>query len=472
MPIRWRLTLFNAVAIGIILLVLGLALYVSLNNALTSDIEETARSRAETAARTVEAGERLYPDDMEQLTLNGVFLVIRGEDGEVLSHSPNVSARDEPRDTVWKRALEAGEGVGGKAMLSLSAPDFVYAVPVDTPDGQVRVVEAGKPYEAVSEVIETFAAILVLGILAAFALAIGGSYLLARAALSPVEAVAGSAREITEGSLSRRLPVSHPKDEIGRLTITINDLLARLEAAFDRREEALTRQRRFVADAGHELRTPLTSVRGYARMLEKWGLEDPETAREGVAAIERESERMRELVEELLALARGDEGVPLKVELQDLSPVASEAADAARISSGGKLAVDYASPDAPVPAYFDRVRIRQVADVLLDNAVKYTPEGGRVTITVRGQNGWALLEVSDTGIGISKEHLSYVFERFYRVDESRASRGMGLGLSIAQQIVEAHGGSIEVESTPHKGSRFTLQLPREPDVAKASGKDE
>ncbi|MCA1849309.1 MAG: HAMP domain-containing histidine kinase, partial [Actinobacteria bacterium] len=285
--------------------------------------------------------------------------------------------------------------------------------------------------------------------------------LLARAALSPVEAVVSSAREMTEGDLSRRLPVAHPKDEIGRLTTTINALLARLEAAFARREEALSRQRRFAADASHELRTPLTSISGYAQMLEEWGLRDPQTAREGVAAIRRESERMQRLVEGLLALTRGDEGAPLEIADHDLAAVAEEAARTARTVADGKVVVEYLPAKHPVNVPFDRNRIRQVASILLDNAIKYTPDGGRVTVTVRETDGWAGLEVSDTGIGIPEDQLPLVFDRFYRADKARASSGAGLGLSIARQIAEAHGGRIEVESTPGEGSTFTLLLPKE-----------
>jgi signal transduction histidine kinase len=262
---------------------------------------------------------------------------------------------------------------------------------------------------------------------------------------------------MTEGDLSRRLPVSHPKDEIGRLTTTINGLLARLEAAFARREEALARQRRFAADASHELRTPLTSISGYAQMLEEWGLRDPQTAREGVAAIRRESERMQRLVEGLLALTRGDEGAPLEIEEHNLAAVAEEAT---RTAAGEKTTVEYLPPKRPVNAPFDRNRIRQVASILLDNALKYTPDGGKVTVRVREANGWAALEVSDTGVGIPEDQLPLIFERFYRADKARASSGAGLGLSIARQIAEAHGGRIEVESTPQEGSTFTLLLPK------------
>ncbi len=460
MPIRWRLTLFNALIIGAILLALGLLLFFLLREALLSDVEDTVRSRAVAATRALESGEDLLDDedDVEQLTADGVFLLFRDAQGKVLDQTANFSAGEEPNDPVWERALASGQPTGGSAELSSEDPDYVYAVPVDPPAGPVRVVEAGRSYDSVEDTLETFATVLVIGGLLAFLLSVGGAYLLARTALSPVEAVVSSARGMTEGDLSRRLPVAHPRDEIGSLTTTINGLLARLEAAFARREETLSRQRRFAADASHELRTPLTSIAGYARMLEEWGLRDPQTAREGVEAIRQESERMQRLVEALLALTRGDEGAPLEVENHDLAAVAEEAARTARTTAGEKLAVRYAPAEQPVNAPFDRGRIRQAASILLDNAVKYTPEGGKVT--VRETNGWAELEVSDTGVGIPEDQLPLVFERFHRADPSRTAGGFGLGLSIARQIAEAHGGRIEVESAPDKGSTFTLLLPK------------
>jgi two-component system, OmpR family, sensor kinase len=460
LPIRWRLTVFNALSIGLILVALGLSLFLFLRHSLYSGVEYAARQEAELAARTVGAGENLDPDEAERLSLSGVFVVVRDGEGQILYQTLNSVPRQEIQDSLWPRALKRDSPVGGEADYSPSAPDYVYAVPVNLPDGEARVVEAGRSYESATDTLETFGAILVVGILAVLLLSVGGAYLLARAALSPVDAVVGSARQIGESDLSKRLPVVHPKDEIGRLTTTINDLLARLEVAFARREEALSRQQHFAADASHELRTPLTSIAGYAQMLRDWGLEDPKTAREGVAAIQEESERMGELVESLLALARGDAGAPLELAPGDLDAVATETVKAARAAVDGKVAVEYAPSGEPAEASFDRARIRQAASILLDNAVKYTPEEGTVVVNVGQENGWVWFKVSDTGIGIPADELPLVFERFHRVDPSRAEGGAGLGLSIARQIARAHGGEIEAESEPGEGSSFVLRLPR------------
>lgn len=465
MPIRWRLTLFNALIMCAILLVLGLSLLLLLRESLYSGVEATARSRAITAAKAVEAGESPLKDrdDVEELTADGVFLIVRDAQGAIIDRTTNFSPSKEMSDGVWDRVISSRKPEGGAADLSTEAPDYAYAVPVNPPDGSARVVEAAKSYDSVEDTLETFVTVLAAGGLAALLLSVAGAYLLARAALSPVEAVVGSAREMTEGDLSKRLPVSHPRDEIGRLTTTINAFLARLEAAFARREEALSRQRRFAADASHELRTPLTAISGHARMLDEWALEeDPQRAKRSVRAIRAAAARMRTLVESLLILTRGDESTGLEVGRNDLASVAEEATQAARTAADGKVSIEYVRPKRPVEATFDRDRVFQVATILLDNAVKYTNEGGSVLVRVEEEDGGAVLEVSDTGVGIPEDDLPLVFERFYRTDRSRTDSGVGLGLSIARQIAEAHGGEIRARSAPGKGSTFTLHLPHRP----------
>ena len=461
MPIRWRLTLFIALVIGAILLVLGLSLYFLSRSALLAGLEETARSRALSASQTIESGEDLSDEYVEQLTLDGVSVIVRDGNGHVLQ-TANLPGEGTANDAVWRKAVRSGEAASGTAVLSGDDPYHVHAVPVNPPGGPARVVEAARPYEPAEETLEVFGTVLAAGIGAAFLLSIGGAYLLARTALRPVEAVTATAREMGEGDLAKRLPVTNPKDEIGRLTTTINGLLARLEVAFSRLEENLSRQRRFAADASHELRTPLTAISGHARMLDEWALDgDKETARRSVGTIRREAGRMRGLIESLLTLTRGDEGAPMEVGRHDLGAVAKEATETARTSVEGKVAVDFVPNEHEVTATFDRERVLQVASILLDNAVKYTPEGGSVKVRVEEEDGSVALSVSDTGIGIAEDQLPLVFERFYRADAARAEEGVGLGLSIARQIAEAHGGTVEARSKLGVGSTFVLLLPRQ-----------
>jgi two-component system OmpR family sensor kinase len=449
LPIRWRLTLFIALAIGAILLILGIVLYFLLREALLSNVEDTARARALHAARSVRSEGDLDAEEIEQLTLDGVFVIVRDRQGRALSETIGLASG--AVDPVWREALATGEPASGKARFSGDELDYVYAVPVHPQQGNARVVEAGKSYESALEVAEAVGAILAAGIGVAFVLSIGGAYLLARAALRPVEGVTSAARTMGEGDLAKRLPVANPGDEIGRLATTINGLLARLEAAFARREEVLSRQRRFAADASHELRTPLTSISGHARMLDEWALDgDRETARRSVGAIRREAGRMRGLVEALLTLTRGDEDAALDVGRHDLGAVAREAAETAENMAEGKVSVEFVPPEDEVVATFDRERVLQVASIFLDNAVKYTQVGGNVTVRVGQGEDRVELAVSDTGVGIPEDQLPLVFERFYRADAARAERGAGLGLSIARQIAEAHRGTIEVLLIPKR----------------------
>jgi signal transduction histidine kinase len=468
-PIRWRLTIFNALVMGGILLALGLALFFLQRQSLLSSVEDTARSRALTAARSIVAGEgleeeegRLVLDDdlVDGLTVDGVYIIVRDRRGNIIAQTVDLPANREDRDEVWRVALETGKSAHGAVELLEEGPDYIYAVPVEPYGGPARTVEAGKSYEPAEENIRNIALVLAFGIGVTFLLSVVGAYLLARAALSPVGAVVKAAQRITGGDLSNRLPVAHPKDEIGNLAATINGMLSRLEGTLAYLEEALDRQRRFAADASHELRTPLTAIHSNAQVLEEWALGDPKIGPENVAAIRRESERMKRLVEGLLELAGGDEGRQLHPEHNDLTEVVEEATESARVAADGKVVIEGPASEQPVSAVFDRERLRQAISILLDNAVKYTPEGGRVTVRTMEEDDAVAVGVSDTGVGMSEEQVPHVFERFYRADEARSMEGSGLGLAIARQIAEVHGGSIEVRSQLGEGSTFTIRIPR------------
>src|SRR5215203_3758771 len=465
--------------IGVILLTLAGSFAWLWYDHSVGQVENTTRTQAKKAARALEDSEDLLGKDKDELTEaaagGAVVIVVRNAQGKVLGQMPEPPDKPdfstgEIHDPVWKKVFKEGQPEHGKVEISSKGADYnVYAVRVKPPDNlaatptsSARVVEAGKPYPSVRRILEEFAPVLATVGLLGFVLSVGGAYLLTRAALSPVEAVVRAAGEMSEGDLSRRLPVANPKDEIGRLTTTINALLARLEVAFSRLEETLSRQRRFAADASHELRTPLTAISGHARMLDEWALDgDKETARRSVGTIRKEAGRMRGLIESLLTLTRGDEGAPMEVGRYDLGAVAKEATETAGAAAEGKVSVDFVPNEHDVTATFDRERVMQVASILLDNAVKYTPEGGSVTVRVEEENGGVALAVSDTGVGISEEQLPLVFERFYRADAARAEGGAGLGLSIARQIAESHGGTIEARSNLGVGSTFVLPLPRQ-----------
>ncbi len=290
------------------------------------------------------------------------------------------------------------------------------------------------------------------GILA-FVLVTIGSYLLVRSSLAPVKAIADAAAEISAVDLSRRLPVGSTRDELGQLAMTFNDLLGRLDSAFQDRERTLERQRQFVADASHELRTPLTSILGYARMLRTWGLERPELAREAVVSLEQEATRMDALVSGLLQLTRGDEGVPLEREVHDVGEIVLRAIDPILASRDEAVIVDAdltdpANPTNEAVAWVDASQIHQALTILLDNAVKFSPPGGTIRVRLGHERDFVEICVIDEGPGIPPEIQDRIFERFFRAETSRTTPGSGLGLPIARTIAERHGGTLTVTSKP------------------------
>jgi two-component system, OmpR family, sensor kinase len=272
-----------------------------------------------------------------------------------------------------------------------------------------------------------------------------------RVSLRPLRRIEETADAITAGDLSQRVEYADPQTEVGRVGSALNTMLDRIEAS-DRR------LRRFIADASHELRTPLAAVRAYAELFDRGAATRPEDLERSMSGITRESERMSLLVDDLLLLARLDEGRPLERKPVDLAAVVGEAVDAARV----------VEPDRPIevsvePATVtgDEARLRQVLDNLLANARAYTPAGSPVSVALTRADGQVQLSVADRGPGLTEEQASRVFERFYRTDASRAraSGGAGLGLSIVAAVIEAHGGTAEATPTPGGGATFVITLP-------------
>jgi two-component system OmpR family sensor kinase len=279
-----------------------------------------------------------------------------------------------------------------------------------------------------------------------------------RVGLRPLQEIESTAAKIADGDLTQRIEREDESTEIGRLGHSLNVMLAQIEAGYRAREESEQRLRRFVADASHELRTPLAAVRAYAELFERGAATRPDDLARSMTGINRESERMSLLVDDLLLLARLDEGRPLERKPVDLAQVVGEAVDAARVVEPERpieLSVE------PVTVTGDEARLRQVLDNLFANARSHTPAGTAVSVALEQVDGHAKLSVADHGGGLSEEEAARVFERFYRADSSRAraSGGVGLGLSIVAAVTEAHGGSAEAKPTPGGGATFVVTLP-------------
>jgi two-component system OmpR family sensor kinase len=279
-----------------------------------------------------------------------------------------------------------------------------------------------------------------------------------RIGLRPLREIELTAAAIGAGDLSRRIGRAEPGTEIGRLGLALNAMLGQIEGAFKAREASEAKLRRFVADASHELRTPLAAVRAYSELYRRGASTRPDDLDRAMTGINRESERMSLLVEDLLLLARLDEGRPLEREPVDLGEVADEAVETARmVEPARQIGLDA----EPAVVLGDRDRLRQVMDNLLANVRAHTPPDGAVHVRVAGNGASAVLEVADSGPGLGAEELERVFERFHRGDpsRSRASGGVGLGLSIVAAVAEAHGGSASADSERGEGSTFRVTLP-------------
>jgi heavy metal sensor kinase len=285
------------------------------------------------------------------------------------------------------------------------------------------------------------------------AVAIGGGYLLTRRAMRKVDAITVQAEHISSNNLSERLPVFQTGDELERLTVALNRMMERLDDAFQHIN-------RFSADVSHELRTPLTILRGELETAVQHERLSPELLDLVGSALE-ETERLRTIVDQLLVVSRLDAGDAHMEKLQlDLGQLATSTVEQMLLLAEEKSITVRCDVQPDVEVEGDPSRLKQIVVNLLDNAIRYTGEGGSISVSAAKQNGWATLTVSDNGAGIPAEALPHVFERFYRADKARSrySGGSGLGLSIVNAICTAHRGEVEIASTEGAGTTVTIRL--------------
>jgi heavy metal sensor kinase len=315
----------------------------------------------------------------------------------------------------------------------------------------------------VFDVLQDLRRFLIVSIPLVLILATIGGYWMSRRALAPVDAITNTARSISEHSLSRRLESLQTGDELQRLAETFNQMMDRLEGAFKRITQ-------FTADASHELRTPTALIRTTAELSLRRDRDGAEY-REALGQVLDEAKGMGVLIDSLMTLARMDSGAEtLSFATVDLASVLREASSAGRPLADSKQI--HFEPEIPAEAVLvngDPHALRRLFLILIDNAVKYTPTNGRVSIALTTNDNGAVVQVRDTGIGISQEDLPFIFERFYRADKARSREtGTGLGLSIARWIVEAHHASVRAESVPGKGSTFVVRMPMHQEVRGSS----
>jgi len=473
--LRFRLTLWYTAVVGATLLVCGLALYLLLLRTLSAQADQVVTGLAQGLVRATQVRSApprgplvvtLPPADV--FGAPDTFVqVADARTGRVVARSATLGGQTLP---FLPAALAAARA--GRPLARVVEPDenrlHVYSVPLRVGGRVVGVIEVGRALAAEQRLIERLRVLLALvGGLALPTAAVLG-WVLADRALAPIAGFARAAEAIGQArDFSRRVAHRGPRDEVGHLAATVNGMLAELEAAHRdladanaRLGQALAAQRRFVADASHELRTPLTIIRANADVLQWVGAGDPAERAQALADLAGEAARMGEMVTSLLTLARADAGQEVTLRLLPLRPLMEEAARQARLlATGHEVAL---AAVAEVTARADADALRQLLLILIDNALKYTPAGGVVTLALGREGNEARFSVADTGMGIAPEDLPRIFERFYRADAAREVGGSGLGLAIARWIAAQHGGRIDVTSVPGRGSMFTVILPAHP----------
>lgn len=464
--LSFRLVTWYASLLIVVFVLLGALTLLFLRHYLEANLLDAQARRARQIADTLlvaadhggETGIGQQVEDLYSPEANDRFMRITRGDGRVLYASG--APKDHSFDPLNVPApqLEAGQGRLHEERLPQETPRtgslLIAAVPYTSPAGSRYLVEVGASTIPTDETVAHVLIMLAVGLPIAVLFAVVGGFVLVRRSLRPVDRIAHKAEQITQQNLSERLPVVQTGDELERLATSLNHMIARLE-------DAVTTSKRFVADASHELRTPLSVLRGELESLAQSREMKPQ-ARETLGSMLEEVDRLAEIVEGLLALSRLDAGEATSEWVRfDLAELASTTADQMSLLAEDKNITVVREASTGLIVEGDRSRIKQVIVNLLDNAIKYTPNGGSVRISVTRDGQSAVLDVTDTGIGIPPGALPHVFERFFRVEESRSREqgGAGLGLSIVKSICAAHGAEVEVTSEPGKGSRFRVRQP-------------
>jgi len=463
LSLRARLLLGVVALAAVGLVAANVATYSTLSSYLLDRTDSTLDQTAQTLRRPGPGGGiRSAPP--------GTFVQVRSLDGDTVvatfsgatlpgASVPAPNLPDAVRPPALNRTTEAVRyfTVGG----AHGGPE--YRVRASIAQGDEAMLLVASSLRDVNSTLNRLLAIeLVVTALVLAAIAGLGLWLV-RLGLRPLDAIGQTASAIAAGDLSRRVERAEERTEVGRLGLALNSMLARIESSFRAQEASERKLRRFVADASHELRTPLSAVRAYAELYDRGAAERPDDLERSMQGISRESERMSVLVEDLLLLARLDDGRPLERERVELDEVVGEAVETAQAVDPDRAIELHAEPATVLG---DRVRLRQIVDNLLANVRAHTPPGTPASVSVTRRNGSAEISVTDAGPGLDEEHLEHLFERFYRADPSRAraSGGVGLGLAIVAAVAEAHGGTASASSRPGEGTTIAIALPLARDV--------
>ena len=453
MSIRTRLTLWYTSVLAIFIIVLGTIVYAVVAFNLIAELDRTLN---DTAGQVISAARVRPLFDVQVITIpeldvfgSNVYIEVIDTNGQIASRSANLQRFSLLLDEAGLHQVQTGHQPVTRDVQTGGARLRVLTVPLLVNDQVAGYLQVGTVRSQVDNALSLLLIVLVGGGIGALVASAVVGRLLATQALRPIDAITQTALAISRADdLDKRIPQVGPPDEVGRLTETFNIMLDRLERLF-------RGQQRFIADISHELRNPLTTIRGNVDLMRRMNSVDLTS----LDAIQAESERMTRMVGDLLLLAQADAGLPIRRERVELDTLMLQVYRQVRpLADGIELSIG-AEDQAAILG--DPDRIKQLVLNLVDNAIKYTPKGGKVTLGLQRVESWAQLSVADTGVGIPEQDLSHIFERFYRVDKarSRAAGGTGLGLSIVEWIAQVHGGTINVQSEMGKGTTFIVSLP-------------
>jgi two-component system OmpR family sensor kinase len=462
--IRSKLTAWYVLLLGIILVLFSILLFFFLSKRLNESVDSSltlsarivARSTQINNSRTPFPGLDLFFDQFMGFGRDKSYKIYDGS-GNIGSLSKNFDGSQFPlSDIAYSAALKGGTSYE-TFIISDNHPIRVITMPVIRNGKLANLVQVGTSKKVVVDTLKNLAIILWTAVPAVLLLTALIGRFIARRALKPVAKITQTAKDIGSGAnLSQRIPVPEVKDEIGELALTFNSMMDRLESSF-------SQMRQFSSDASHELRTPLTVLKGQSELT--LGKErKPKEYQEVISSNLEEIQYMSKVLEDLFMLSKSDENqIALDYESVDLKLLIEEICRHAQIIASEKNIKIITAYIEKVQVYGDPVRLRQMIWNVIVNGIKYTQPDGEVTISLQEKKDIALITIQDNGIGISNSDLPLIFNRFYRVDKARSREegGTGLGLSICKFIVDAHKGSIDIESTLGEGTKFKIKLPKQ-----------
>ncbi len=467
MSLRTRLTIAYVSFFAVALIVLDIGLFLIVRYSLISGIDTDLRKAAVRIQENFDARNQmvatvtrgdvrasvLEPPSIDQLVIARTIVQVY-LNPEIAGDTSPVTNIAQPVDVDDDLLRIAFNGESSKHDVVLDGIHFREAVvPLRFRGNVIGAIQIARPLTETDLALKLLLFTLIGGGVMVLLVAARGGMWLTRAAFKPIDEITETAQSIVGADdLSRRVPIPTSQDELQRLTVTVNGLLERLEKLF-------SAQRRFVADVSHELRTPLAAMRGNLEVLDRGAARDPGLLAESLADMRSEVSRLIRMVNDLLLLAQSEAGVQLRRETVELDTLLLEVHRELRpLTNGVQLRI---GSEDQVCVLGDRDRIKQALLNLAVNAIQHTPPSGVVTLSLRVENSFAFIDVTDTGSGIAPSDLPHIFDRFYRSDPSRTRirGGAGLGLPIVKWIAETHGGRVSAESTLGQGSSFTLILP-------------